>query len=220
MLVRVDETRREVKLLSVPRDSRVEIPGHGWDKINAAYAYGGPDLAMKTITKLLGIPVHYYVTVNTQGVAPLVDTLGGLEIDVEEPMYYDDPVEGLSISLGQGRQRLDGNRAMQYLRFRMDPDGDISRIRRQQQFLQVLARQLLTPANFGRLPRWVALANRYVKSNVPSGEQLRLALAIYNSREKISAQTLPGGAEYIDGVSYWLVDPDRARSVAREFLAP
>ncbi len=220
MVVRVDEARRELRLLAVPRDTRALIPGRGLDKVNAAYAYGGPALAVRTISRLLGISIDYYVVLDTGAVPEVVDALGGVNIDVEAPMYYNDPADGLHIALAKGPQRLNGDQAAQYLRFRTEPEGDIARVKRQQRFVQELLRHALRPSTLGQLPRLLAIAGRRFSTNIPPGEQLRVAMAVYNARETILTRVLPGEARYIEDLSYWIVDPAEARRVARWYLCP
>ncbi|MEW5935100.1 MAG: LCP family protein, partial [Bacillota bacterium] len=152
MLVSFDLERREVGVLSLPRDSRVDIPGRGLDKLNAAHAYGGPGLAMRTVQELTGVPVHYYVRTSFDGVARMVDLLGGVEFDVPRNMDYEDPTQDLYIHLKAGRQVLDGKSALQLLRFRQYPEGDIDRIRVQQAFLMAAARKALSVVTLARLP--------------------------------------------------------------------
>ena len=127
-------------MLSIPRDSRVKIDGHGWDKINHAYAYGGSKLSKSVVEKLLGIPIEYTVVMNFQGFVRMIDALGGVTIDVEKRMYYSDPYDddrGLYIDLHPGVQKLNGKAAIEYVRYR-DEEGDIGRVARQQKFLTAL----------------------------------------------------------------------------------
>ena len=130
-VVMFDSSNKSASLLSVPRDTRVRIEGHGWDKINHAYAYGGRELTQKTVEELLGIKINNYVMVDFKGFTGLVDAIGGIDIDVEKDMYYHDTWDGFTVDLKKGRQHLDGKTAIQYVRFR-DEEGDIGRIRRQQ----------------------------------------------------------------------------------------
>ena len=126
ILVSVDPKAKEVGVLSVPRDTRVMIPGRGYNRINTAYAFGGPQLAKKTVENWLGIDIDYYVVVDFAGFEHIVDTLGGVEIDVEKRMRYQDRAQGLHIDLHPGRQVLDGRQALNYIRYRADGLGDVS----------------------------------------------------------------------------------------------
>jgi len=126
----IDEATKSVSLLSVPRDTRVKIPGHGWDKINHAYANGGSQLSQKAVENLLGIPIDYYVTIDFAGFYKIVDAVGGVDVDVEKRMYYEDPYDELVIDIQPGMQHMNGKTAIQYVRYR-DSEGDIGRIERQ-----------------------------------------------------------------------------------------
>ena len=103
------------------------IPGRGYNRINTAYAFGGPELARRTLEMWLGIDIDYYVVVDFAGFEHVVDTLGGVEIDVEKRMRYQDRAQGLYIDLRPGRQVLDGRQALHYIRYRADGLGDVSR---------------------------------------------------------------------------------------------
>ena len=121
MVVSFDTEHNEVSILSIPRDTRVSIPGHrAPDKINAAYAYGGINLAKQTVANLLQIPIHYYILANWQGFIQIMDILGGVDLYVDHNMNYEDPYANLKIHLQQGFQHLDGEKAGEYVRFRHD----------------------------------------------------------------------------------------------------
>ena len=136
-VVMFDTKNKAASLLSVPRDTRVRIKGHGWDKINHAYAYGGRELTQKTTEELLGIKINNYVMVDFKGFVGLVDAIGGVDINVEKDMYYYDSWDGFKIDLKKGMQHMDGKTAIQYVRYR-DEEGDIGRIRRQQHFIMAV----------------------------------------------------------------------------------
>ena len=115
-VVMFDTNKKAASLLSVPRDTRVRIKGHGWDKINHAYAYGGRELTQKTTEELLGIKINNYVMVDFKGFVGLVDAIGGVDINVEKNMYYYDEWDGFKIDLKKGMQHMDGKTAIQYVR--------------------------------------------------------------------------------------------------------
>jgi len=208
-------------LLSIPRDSRVDIPGHGLDKINAAIDYGGPELTAQVVSKLIGMPVSYYALVDWNGFQDIVDTVGGVTIDVQQNMYHYDSSDGpeYTIDLHKGVQHLDGRQALEFVRFRDGALGDIGRTRRQQEFLKALARQVMQPGNLIKLPVLIPEIKKCVKTNLGLREMLTLAWAARNfNRAQIVTQTLPGQFLTIDGLSYWGVDPRQARLVARRLF--
>ena len=102
MIATLDPKKDQAALLSVPRDTRVKIKGHGFDKINAAYAYGGERLTQDTVENFLGVDMDHYIIINTHAFQKIIDALGGIDIDVEKRMYYTDPWDddgGLVIDL-------------------------------------------------------------------------------------------------------------------------
>src|SRR5690606_13458695 len=117
ILATIDKAEGSIHAVAIPRDTRVRIPGRsGYDRINAAHAYGGPKLAVRTVEELLGIEIDYYVRIDYEGFETIIDTLGGVVIDVERPMRYVDRAQGLDIDLKPGVQLLNGKQALDYVR--------------------------------------------------------------------------------------------------------
>ncbi|HUW64383.1 MAG TPA: LCP family protein [Spirochaetia bacterium] len=222
ILASFDPARNQVSLLSVPRDSLVAIPGHGTDKINNANVYGGPELAMQTVSQLLGVPVDNYVLVNFSGFESLVNSLGGVTVDISQAMYHYDPMDGgiYTIDLPAGEQHLDGAQALEYVRYRDFPLGDITRTADQQSFITTLVQKALEPQNLVKLPVLLPGLLQDVQTNLPLSQMLDLAgmLGHTGSLQTVT-QTVPGSFQTINGVSYWIVDPATARTTAREVLA-
>jgi len=191
-------------ILAVPRDTLVEVPGVGQDKLNAAFAYGGPGLAVETLEGFLGLPVDGYVVLDFEGVEEIVDALGGVTVEVDAPIETEQ--DGEYFSIPAGTQRLDGREALAYARFRGDPSADIGRIARQQRLLGALADEMTSPRNLPRLPQTLLAVRRNTETDLNPIESLRLAarFAILGGG---SAEVYPGTPQYIDGVSYWVPDP-------------
>ncbi len=139
MLLYLDPEKVEGSLLSIPRDTLVDIPGHGEDKINAAYAYGGEELMLKTVAQFLDAEINHYVTLDFNGFIQLIDALDGVEVFIERPM--DDPKSGTFFSAG--RHKFTGEQALAYTRDRSTELGDIGRIQRQQDVFRALLDQKL-----------------------------------------------------------------------------
>lgn len=216
ILASVDPKTKQMSLLSIPRDTRVNIPKHGWDKINSAPVYGGTEMSMKVVSDLLGIPVKYYVQADFSGFKNIVDALGGVTLDVEQNMNHEDPDDGgaYEIHLKKGVQRLDGNKALQYVRYREYAMGDIDRTKYQQKFLVALGKEMLQPSTILKLPALVPEINKYVKTNLSVSDMMTLASAGKKLEDgNIVAQTLPGRPIDIDGGSYWGVDPAEAKQL-------
>jgi LCP family protein required for cell wall assembly len=128
-------------LVSFPRDSYVPIPGHDRNKINAAYALGGPELLTQTIEEVSGIHINGYVEIGFGGFAAIVDAVGGVDICLDKPMK--DPMANLD--LPAGCQSLDGGQSLGFVRTRASAGGDLDRVERQQQFLGLLADEIVSP---------------------------------------------------------------------------
>ncbi len=202
LLVRLDPGKREAIALSIPRDTWVLLPGHGWHKVNAASPLGGPPLMREAVEGLLGLRVDRYLVVSTEALKAFVDALGGVKVCVEKPMRYEDRAAGLSIDLKPGCQVLRGEEAEGYLRFRQDALGDIGRVQRQQAFLHALRAQVLSPLGLLRLPRAVAAALAHTETDLTLEEKGRL-LRFLLARPQFKSLLLPGSF----WASGWRVDP-------------
>jgi polyisoprenyl-teichoic acid--peptidoglycan teichoic acid transferase len=155
LLVRTDPSHHLISMLSIPRDLEVEIPGHSTNKINAAFAFGGPPLLIRTVDKYTGLPVNHMVLVDFTGFKDLIDSLGGVTIDNPYKIVSSQPFDGIIWHFGKGPIHLDGRRALAYARIRhtTNPrDSDITRTERQQRVTQALMHQLVTPSSLFHLP--------------------------------------------------------------------
>lgn len=214
ILVRVSTKNQEVALVSIPRDSKVYLAeGKGTDKINAAHAYGGAELAVKTVEESFGIPIDNYVIVNYNGIREIIDLLGGVDVYIEKPMRYRDNAAKLNIDFKPGINHLNGDEAEAFLRFRHDEFGDIGRIQRQQQFLAAVAKKLKDPWTFTKLPKLVEAGKTHVRTNLEKEEMFKLAAFVPDlDFSKIRSATLPGYPS-AGGISYWIIKPQEAKEV-------
>ncbi len=211
----IDPAAHRVYLLSIPRDTRAPIPGHGIDKINAAHAYGGAPLTLRTVQNFLGVPFPYYIELHVRGLVDLVDAVGGITIRIPKDLNYDDNWDGLHIHLKKGNRRLGGQAAMEFTRFRHDPLGDIGRIARQQQVMNALLLELRQPRVILRADRVLAALRKDTTTNLDDTQLI--ALALFGARLPhggLALTTLPGRFEQ-GGAGYWLPDAaaDRAAVV-------
>jgi LCP family protein required for cell wall assembly len=221
MLCSLDTEKNIMSILSIPRDTRVRIPGHGWEKINSATVFGGPSLAMKLVSELLGIRVNNYVMTDYEGFKKIVDALGGVTIDVKKEMYHHDPdYDGkYTIDIKPGLQRLNGEKALQYVRYRDYALGDIGRAEQQQRFLSALIKEVLQPSTVVRLPSLLMSTYKAVQTNLTLLEMKKLAVAAGKmNNTNLLTQTLPGKFLIIDGGSYWEPDPSLTRQVMAGIL--
>jgi polyisoprenyl-teichoic acid--peptidoglycan teichoic acid transferase len=174
ILVSVDPQTKKADILSILRDTYVSIPGQGQDKINAAFAYGGPDLAVRTVKNFLQVPINYYMVTDFQGFEKVIDAIGGVTIDVEKDMVYQD--DGVyDINLKKGVQHLDGKHALMYVRFRHDALSDYARTERQRKLLKAIAAEMKTPSMLIKLPSILQAAEPYIQTNLGPDDILKLA---------------------------------------------
>lgn len=215
MVAFLHSANKTIDLLSIPRDTYVQIPKTGErTKINHAYAYGGVPLARSTVENYLGIEIDNYAEIDFNGFKALVDALGGIEIDVEKDMKY--RAEG--IDLKAGLQTLNGDQALQYVRFRSDAQADIGRIGRQQKFMRALAEQLLDLSSVWKLPQLISAITNNAQTDLTTEELLALA-TIYKdaSIDNMQMEMLPGEGKYINNISYWIVDNDELTEIVDRF---
>ena len=222
LLLRLDPDAKTVNLLSIPRDTRVDIPGAGVAKINDANVVGGPELVAETIQANLGpVPVDRYVRVNTEAFREIVDLVGGVEVMVPQRMKYRDLTQDLNIDLEQGWQTLNGDQAEQFARFRADGQGDIGRVQRQQMLLKALRERLTSPTVIPRLPQIIRVALRYVDTNLTLEEILALAsFSLDLEAANFQMVMLPGRFSTPDEfiASYWILEPGASQQVMTEFF--
>jgi len=212
ILASYDMKAQHVDLISIPRDTY--YPRDGYDspaarKINAIYNSEKAIGSAKAVSDLLqGMPIHYYAMIDYDGVSNIVDSMGGVPMDIPFHMVYNDPYDDppLHIDLPEGSMVLDGSHAIQFLRFRHGyPDGDIGRVKAQQQFMKSAFRQALGL----NLPTVASTVLNNVDSDITLGMSTKLAAkAVGLDREEISTYLLPGEARTENGASYWFSDED------------
>jgi polyisoprenyl-teichoic acid--peptidoglycan teichoic acid transferase len=200
ILMHVNFEKRRIYLISIPRDSRVYIPGQGYDKINAAYAYGQAPLAIRTVEQLLDVDLNHYIEVDFQGFKQMVDTLGGIDITIDQEI--DDRSPKYRMHIPKGRQRMDGETALNYVRYRHG-DSDFERAKRQQNFLRALAANTLTLGSVTKLPKLVEVFDGNVTTDLSKTEMLALGKFLREvPEERLETVTLAGTPRTIDEISY------------------
>jgi len=219
MVTHVNPAENAIGVISIPRDTRVQIEGRGEDKINHAFAFGGPELSRKTIENLFKIKVPYYIVIDFAGVKHLIDEIGGVEIDVEKRMYYVDHSQDLYVDLYPGRQKLSGKDALAYLRYRKD-GGDLTRILRQQKFIKSLAAQITKRENILNSPRILLKLFSFMDSNMNTKEILGLAINMRKIYEygQIKMTSLSGIDEMLNGVYFMRPDYDKIKNTVDTYL--
>ncbi|MPQ25566.1 LCP family protein [Bacillus paralicheniformis] len=166
MVIHYNKKQKQPKLISIMRDSYVDIPGYDKQKVNAAYAYGGPELVRKTLKESFDLDINYYAIIDFKGFAKIVDAVApdGIEVDVPKKMSY-----GIGMTLQPGKQVLHGERLLGYVRFRHDRESDFGRVRRQQEVFSKLQKEAMSIGNIAQLPKLWGLVDPYIETNIPNG---------------------------------------------------
>ncbi len=216
LAAQLDVDRRSATLVSIPRDSWVAIPGHGNSKINAAIGLGGPKLSARVVADMIGAPIDGTIAVRPEDAKQIVDAMGGLNVNVDEDMDYDDNAGNLHIHLHKGEQYLTGGQVLEYIRFRHDATSDWGRMRRQQAVLRNMLDQLSQPQQWAKLPRILALAGRDVKTTL-SQSQMAALLQIYRGvpDDNVRTFTMPGREGWVGDASVVFVDHRWAKWIGR-----
>ena len=221
MIASIDPKTNQASLLSVPRDTRVKIKGHGFDKVNAAYAYGKEKLSQDTVENLLGVNIDHYIIINTKSFKKIIDAIGGIDIDVPKRMHYEDPWDddgGLIIDFQPGMQHMDGAKAVTYVRYR-DEEGDLGRIRRQQDFMRACMDKIVSPAIIPKLPSVIKEVMDSIQTDLTFRQLLEFAGTLKQSKENgLKTDMVPGRPLYIDGVSYWIPNLNKLRMTVADTL--
>ena len=211
-----------VDLVSIPRDSRVRVPQYKLLRINEFYAYGykeggltrGAELTRDTVQNWLQINIPYYIQMDFADAIRIIDALGGVDIDIPEKMDYDDQWGKLHIHFLPGRQTLDGQKALEYLRFRKDFQGDLGRMQRNRSFLKAVSEKIKSPAVILRLPQIMLAGIRSIHSNLSFYDLVTL---LFESREltakSFRQQQLPGRPATVRGAWVWEIDQARLEKV-------
>ena len=204
-VLHLNQHQSTVRALSIPRDTRVTIPGVGVSKMNHAYAHGGIDLLKTTVSEFLSIPIHSYLTVNSQGLIRMIDAIGGIQVTIPNDMKYNDYAGNLHINFSKGRNQLTGDELLKYLRFRNDKRGDIGRIDRQQAVVRGLLDELFNLKTLMVSPNLIRLFMGAVESDISLLNATKWMKFFMDDDREVEFQfyVIPGSVRIIDGISYW-----------------
>lgn len=222
ILLSFDPKQNQVAVLSIPRDTKVVLPGHkDPDKINAAFAYGGAVMAKQTVANLLRVPIHYYCLADWRGFIDVVNLIGGVDIYVDKDMYYEDPYANLVIDIKHGYQHMDGETAGKYVRFRKDELGDIGRVQRQQKFLKAAAEQMFSVQNVTKISNLLATLDKYIHTDLNTLTMLKAANSFkLFGDDKMRSCMLYGKFDDSSGISYWYADEESVNKSLEELGIP
>ena len=223
MLVRLDPVTRSISMLSVPRDLYVDIPGYGYNKMNAAYSFGGPALVIKVFKQLTGLPINHFVEIDFAGFWHVVNLLGGVYVPVDRRYYNPEGTGFQPINIQPGYQLLHGKDALAFVRFRHDQQGDFTRMQRQQLFLRELQRQSRRwSGDWRHTLKLIKAVTQQTTSDIDTLSSLsklvRLVFAVNTS--KVNTVHLEGATPMINGVSYVEATPEQVAAAVSAFTNP
>ncbi|MDZ7837441.1 MAG: LCP family protein [Actinomycetota bacterium] len=201
-------------LISIPRDTRVELEGHGYAKINAAYVYGGQDMVIQEIRELTGIDIDKVMMVNFDAFKSIIDILGGVTIEVTEPLH--DPLSGADFE--PGTYNMDGEQALSYARCRATARADLDRVGRQQQLLSELIKQKVGLATIIKAPQIIRVLSQEAVTGFSIGDYIAIGMVMFLSSEDINRLTIPTSGANIDGISYLIADPVQVREYLSQYI--
>jgi polyisoprenyl-teichoic acid--peptidoglycan teichoic acid transferase len=222
MIASYNPDTESYKLTSIMRDTYVEIPGHGMNKINAAFALGGPELLRQTIKDNFDVSLQYYSIVDFEGFVRLIDEAfpEGVEVNVEKQMS-----KGIGVTLEPGVQRLDGKHLLGYVRFRQDAVGDFGRVERQQSVIKEVGKEFASIQTLPKLPKLVGVVTPFINTNMDTGDILSMGKGLISKDNRdIETMRIPVEGSYEDqrvsGAGAVLaIDLEANRQALEEFLA-
>lgn len=217
----IDQSNHRISFLSIPRDTQVDLPGLGIQKINAiARLQKGLPSTKKFVENLIGFSIDGYVVTNFNGFKNIVDGLGGITLTVEKDMRYDTgDTQDRYINLKKGTQRLTGTQALQYARFRNDELADISRTARQQSVLKAILAEATEIKNLPKIPFIIPKVYQAVQTDLNIGQLWSLANVLNKSGDyQTASQTLPGSFAIEKGISYWKINSKVSKKVVSQLF--
>jgi polyisoprenyl-teichoic acid--peptidoglycan teichoic acid transferase len=225
MVVSIDPTTKKAHVFSILRDTYVDIEGHGKGRINTAVTLGGERLARTTIGKLLGLDIQYYIYTEFEGFKSLIDEIGGIDYYVEKDMNYVDNADlnRYDIHLKKGQQHLNGDQALQYVRFRHDAMSDFTRTERQRAFMQAVAHKIMSGWNIVKVTDIIKSVSPYVETNLTVEDMLKLGQlglgVTVAGTEQVPPMDLIGEDKVGGAAVIGIKDEDKLREFVQEELA-
>lgn len=220
MIAHYNQKTQQLKLVSLMRDMYVDIPEHGKQKLNAAFAFGGPELLRKTIKQTFDMDINYYAVVDFQGFSKIVDIIApkGIEVNIPYEMSY-----GIGMKLQPGKQVLHGKKLLGYVRFRHDRLSDFGRVQRQQEVLGKLKDQAISIHSIVNLPRILGLADPYIDTNLDTGTILAIGKGLMIGKsQKTETLRLPVNNSFtnerVDVGDVLNIDTEKNKQALKEFL--
>ncbi len=208
----------DVRILSIPRDTHVKFPDGRVEKVNAAYALGGAELARRVISNFLGVEIKYYIVINYEGFEKLIDLVGGVTLTVDKPLK--DEKTKPPIDIPAGTQKFNGKMALGYVRYRDPTTGDLGRLQRQRQLLEALLRQ--RASSLPDLQQFITTAQKFIETNLAPVLLYRLAQRLHDLKpEQVQIKQIPGESvckSAKEGGCYIEPDPVRTAQLVNKML--
>lgn len=181
MIAHYDPQTRQIKLISLMRDMLVSVPDYGQQKLNAAFAFGGPELLRETIKENFGVNLHYYAMIDFEGFEKAVDLLvpNGIEVDIPYEMS-----DGIGMTLEKGKQQLQGKELLGYVRFRQDRLSDFGRVQRQQEVISKVKEEAVGLQSVTKLPELLKLLHTYIDTNIHTSTLLSIGKDVLMEESK------------------------------------
>lgn len=221
MIAHYNQNTHSMKVASIMRDTYVNVPGHGKQKINAAFAFGGPELVRKTIKENFDVDINYYAVVDFEGFSKIVDIVApnGIEVEIPYEMSY-----GIGMTLHPGKQILHGDKLLGYVRFRHDRLSDFGRVERQQEVVSKVKEQAVSVHNLVNLPKILGMADPYIDTNVDTSTILSIGKGlIVGKSQNIETIRIPVQDSYEDETvnvgAVLKVDFEKNKQALKDFLA-
>lgn len=215
IVARFSPRDKKVNVLSIPRDTLSLIPGYGADKINHAFAFGGTDLSIQAIEKLINNKIDYYLLLNMDGFINIVNKIGGIDFELDRDISRKD----MGIYLKKGKQHLNGQQALAVARFRYEPMGDIARVKRQIRLLKEVMNQSMT--------KKISTNNLFLIKDLEDNIQTDLSLkdigAIFNTfknanKNNVTTEVVPGTFYNYKKISYWKPDIKKLNIISKNLF--
>ena len=201
-------------LISIPRDTRVHLEGYGWNKINAAYVYGGEEMIKQEVNELTGIGVDKYILINFDGFKRIIDILGGVDIYVSEPLH--DSFSGADFD--PGTYHMNGQQALSFARCRATAMGDLDRVNRQKYLIGELMKQKINFQMITKMPEIITALGEETKSDFSIWDFGSVGFVLLFSNKDINQITIPTKAANIDGISYLIADKEEVKEFLRKHI--
>jgi len=224
MLAAFDSNLKKMSIMSIPRDTITNTTRVN-KKINAAYVSHGKEIEAlcEEVESVTGVYPDKYALVTVDGFIDVIDAIGGVEVDVPIDMVYNDPTQDLTINIKKGLQTLDGYDSMGFMRYRKTyAEGDIGRIKVQHTFVDAVVKKMLTPATFAKIPELAEIIQDNVETDLTLGNEIWIGkqMLTMNLEEDVLMTTLPGYAEYYEGLSYYFPNEEAILEIVNESFNP